>query len=638
MDTIELTNFLNHEHTMLPLEGHVTLVQGPNGSGKSAIVAALEWALTGTCRGLDATGKRTRELVRDEGEECSVRLYDQNGVFLERRFHRDSGTKLAFVGSPPGPVGATESALWEKLGVRRVTPAAGRVLVRNAVNAGDLSTWTSATFFDVVAMLAPGDAEAIMGDLAAELREQAIADDVKRDIGRVVTQTHQRVVPAMVGQGRVQIVKALEDAFAEQRRLAKKSLQTFQARAGAGAGEATALSRMKSEELDREREGAAHQVQDCRNQVGSLQRSIGHLEERARGQAQAGRRKAELQEKLVILERTIATEPSDEDFKASEALVEEARAAYTKAKSQSQTTPDGFVQACTIVLDQVEVSKKSAAILRKIVSDPPVEGDREALTSEVARIRDAFDAAASGHTELAQHREKAIRAQEAIAAVKEELEVQAGLSAEDPLEEQRGDLEMQREALEKWTVNLRQAEAHERELAAEVERRKTLASASSAQGEELAATVQALELLVAAMRTDRVRLGRAAELTRELMAEVSESTQSMGLGSFTADRRMFLEGRSFDLLSESEILRFGAAVQAAVSRRLGFPWLLIDGSDVLVGADNRGPFLRWVHGQADHFERTVLLGAAAQPAATIPPGWAAYWIENGELVDPGVPA
>lgn len=61
---LELQGFRNYGHLVLDFPEGRTLFLGENGTGKSTIIDAIQWALTGQCRGVDGKGAGQNNLIK----------------------------------------------------------------------------------------------------------------------------------------------------------------------------------------------------------------------------------------------------------------------------------------------------------------------------------------------------------------------------------------------------------------------------------------------------------------------------------------------------------------------------------------------------------------------------------------------
>lgn len=70
---IRLVNFRNHADRTFTL-GARTFLAGPNGAGKSTVIDGISWGLRGVCRGTDARGAGSKDLIRLGADSASVTL------------------------------------------------------------------------------------------------------------------------------------------------------------------------------------------------------------------------------------------------------------------------------------------------------------------------------------------------------------------------------------------------------------------------------------------------------------------------------------------------------------------------------------------------------------------------------------
>jgi DNA repair exonuclease SbcCD ATPase subunit len=73
IDTLRLVNFRNFDDATFELSGR-TFLTGENGAGKSTVIDGISWALRGICRGTDARGAGSKDLIRLGTDAASVTI------------------------------------------------------------------------------------------------------------------------------------------------------------------------------------------------------------------------------------------------------------------------------------------------------------------------------------------------------------------------------------------------------------------------------------------------------------------------------------------------------------------------------------------------------------------------------------
>lgn len=73
IQAIRLVNFRCFEDRVFTL-GDRTFLAGVNGAGKSTVIDAISWALRGVCRGTDARGAGSKDLIRTGADEATVQI------------------------------------------------------------------------------------------------------------------------------------------------------------------------------------------------------------------------------------------------------------------------------------------------------------------------------------------------------------------------------------------------------------------------------------------------------------------------------------------------------------------------------------------------------------------------------------
>jgi exonuclease SbcC len=87
---IRLQNFRNFEDRTVSL-GDRTFLAGLNGAGKSTVIDAISWALRGVCRGTDARGAGSKDLIRTDQDAASVSITLDGLGTITRTVARNGG-------------------------------------------------------------------------------------------------------------------------------------------------------------------------------------------------------------------------------------------------------------------------------------------------------------------------------------------------------------------------------------------------------------------------------------------------------------------------------------------------------------------------------------------------------------------
>jgi DNA repair exonuclease SbcCD ATPase subunit len=78
LKTLTLKNFRCYEHAEFIFDQPITFIIGAEGTGKSSVGDAIEWVLSGRCRGTDNRGAGSKSLIRD-GEKGTVVILGLDG-------------------------------------------------------------------------------------------------------------------------------------------------------------------------------------------------------------------------------------------------------------------------------------------------------------------------------------------------------------------------------------------------------------------------------------------------------------------------------------------------------------------------------------------------------------------------------
>lgn len=116
--SLTLHHFRSYERATIALDAPITFLCGRNAAGKSTLIDALTFALTGKCRGTDGRGSGAAQLKRHDAPTLRVDV-ELEGIGTVARTLAASQT-LSVPGGiahPAAPVIVAQAALWHRLGV-----------------------------------------------------------------------------------------------------------------------------------------------------------------------------------------------------------------------------------------------------------------------------------------------------------------------------------------------------------------------------------------------------------------------------------------------------------------------------------------------------------------------------------------
>lgn len=122
---LQLSAFRSFDEAEIVFADTRTLIVGRNATGKSTIADAIAWCLTGRCRGTDAAGRGVAHLIRSGRDRMRVRvdlMTEQGPCAIAREVDgRARSTTLALgtsdVDLRPGPVNDLQALIYTRLGV-----------------------------------------------------------------------------------------------------------------------------------------------------------------------------------------------------------------------------------------------------------------------------------------------------------------------------------------------------------------------------------------------------------------------------------------------------------------------------------------------------------------------------------------
>lgn len=109
---LELQNFRNYGHLTLDFDQPRTLLLGENGTGKSTIFDAIQWLLTGQCRGVDGKGAGQKDLIKLGQDAMTVTgVFDTLGPVSRSIARNGSATSSLPVDAILGKLGVSAGML-----------------------------------------------------------------------------------------------------------------------------------------------------------------------------------------------------------------------------------------------------------------------------------------------------------------------------------------------------------------------------------------------------------------------------------------------------------------------------------------------------------------------------------------------
>jgi len=145
--------------------------------------------------------------------------------------------------------------------------------------------------------------------------------------------------------------------------------------------------------------------------------------------------------------------------------------------------------------------------------------------------------------------------------------------------------------------------------------------------------VQAWEGLAEALAPDGIPGDLLAEALQPFNGRLRETATTTGWPQvhIGADMAITADGRAFNLLSESEQWRAGAAIAEALAYVSGVGLLVLDRMDVL-DIPSRGQALQWLTSLADTHQ-VICMGTLKALPDKLPEVVQGVWLEGGRVSD-----
>lgn len=630
---IRMLNFLNHEDSWIDF-APVTLIFGPNGGGKSAVLSAVEWAMTGTCRDLPerGAGREVRRVGSVDGVACEVQLFKSGGdaAFAMRAYDPNEGGQLLVAGAPRGQ---GEEFLWRLVGLTRITSQRGRELMRLCLRAGDLSSWSTKSWQEVVTLLAAGTVPEVLSDLAAHLKAR-IPENLIGITNEYVNEARLSLNPEKL-PNRGAILSAFERNFYAARTEVNRQLKEAKIRAvpealtpELGAMAEAALIEARNATLD-QRSVALTEIMQMQGEIATIQAS-------AELRMRLGEEISRLKREIERCNAALAARPSDDAVEQISASNRAARAALKSAESKLVGVERDLSECVTKVLRELgeKLSKTSRATLSQLeamsTGEAPLPPEDLEVLREEARRWEKLETDAFATLRAADEASKAIIvAREGLIRAEAQQQAQKDPSV----------LDMYATSLENWQKKREEADMRLPLIDGEIRRRAMMREGGSPAVKGFEDRARVLETLVEAVRSPEMKAGGGGAIMSALLARLEAECMRLvpELGPLTVSEDCFRLGhKSYATLSESERMRFGCALTAAATSAFKFPWLFVDGVEVLVGPEMRTRFFTWISEiQAKPtYESVVCCAAATLEGAQrfpVPQGWAKFWVEGGRV-------
>jgi DNA repair exonuclease SbcCD ATPase subunit len=554
--SLSITNLRSHRLTELNGFEKVVMLVGQNYSGKSTVLDALCYGLRGVCRGTDEGGRNADRLVSADG----------NGRPLAKTFTVKVETDAGIIertGPGDGPRSAVQTAVDGLLGrvsTRLVDP---RLLIQ--------STW----FFE----LTPNEQKVVIQQLtAAEVRRQDVAQAIGHDFAMI-----EHLWPAELQARPLSDIDEIEKYLREQRRAVKKEADFLRpVDLGTYPEAIRKLTVAQAEELEQK---IATKLTALKAQ--HRQQSAGPEVER--------RRLADLEAQVEALKMQIASKPVanlhdlDKDIASTEAEIAKRVEEIGRFMNRPQQGEDaaarleqlraatGKCWVCDRVLDEKRKAVLRARLEKQLKEAADVQGDITRLNREAQKLKAWVDerrqAKADLSAALKANEGAAERLDAALAAVEKQRAVVKDLQpAEEGLE---GRIKTGEDRLVEVRTYLQARRLYERQ---------------TAEVATVGGRVATLERLCEAFGPKgAIRTGIASTGGVDFAAAVNEVAGPLGLNVAIEPEpfRILARGRDASLLSTSQQLRLGFAMQIAIARITGLGFVCVDNLDWIDQAGRR---------------------------------------------------
>lgn len=656
IDQVRLKGFRNHQDTQMVLD-KINFIVGPNNAGKSSILGGAEFGFTGKCQWTDRAGRGSGELVCQGATEASVVL-EVAGLGTILRSLPDHKLR---VGNKTGTL--AQATIYNALGCEEDR-------LRVACNTGSFLSLNSAEQKDFLfnAFGLTFSADCVAPRLAQWFREAGLPEDKAeglaargkayypaglsggpevlevmekkaRDYRKEVRRDHKRLSAALAEMEVPTVKMPRVEELKEQLRVLRQQRDEYlQQRGGTGQDRRQALQKQletTGEKLAVAREKAGQiteqskRLQSSAALVETLSQQAGELQDRIRlvgGQAAA-----------LEVELSEVQAWRDNLVQAVEVLAGEERRCPLAPEHIRCGLTDGQL---TEIVHSLQTTTQAA------------EQDLERIGLRQQKTQQALDRSQSDLRQL--------QAQQAAAQeqYRQYLLLQSHLNTQQTLINQ---LNTEKATLQRELAELPQPESDFADLALQVakldqqlgvaeqelvvageqlalaKRRAELEQEINALAEELAD----LELLVKALGPEGLKKDLLAGLLEQFLGRANDRLHRLTKGAYQLklgpDSTLLCQQSSgvllpLKLLSRSEQLRVGIALQEALSHAAGLRFLAIDEADML-DQENRDLLSHTLLELAEEYEQVLVFTTVGDTTPVNPgiPGVKVFWVEAGKV-------
>ncbi|AQS60272.1 AAA family ATPase [Desulforamulus ferrireducens] len=651
---LALHNFRNHRNSTIELD-KMNIFIGRNNSGKSSILAAIEWALTGRNLWTDRAGRGAGDLVTRKEKNCQVglELAGLGGVVRAMPPHTLTVGKSRNIQEG-------QAAIHHHLG-------ADEQVVQLVLNAGSFTTMSPAeqkAFLFALCGISC-TAEEIADATVQYLRGNGAAGDQAQEAAARV----KALLPRGFG-GDPAILEGMEKRAWEQRREAKKDLERTRAALaemelpnlpdGLDLEDKETVEKQLAE-LEREKNellkahGARRAAQEnlarCRERVNRLAAELERLNgEKSRLEREtAGRDRDGLAQELDRLK-------SQAEQAANTAAEYDRELAALQAADRARRAVAEKLQAfdgrCPLAPELI-ACRMSGGEVQELINQ--LELENTAAAEKVDHLRAGIKKIQGQKREL-QHRAGAI--EKTLAELDAARTALHGLG--EAIARTQRELDNTRQEASAWEETLHKSGADPEEIdrlqgridqGRDILRQLEVAEHGRRQARQLQQDLEVLEKelavterMVKALGPDGIR----KTLLGDRIAGLTEKINTL-LAAFTDERYQITWKEDFTplvhrdgsalpvkLLSKSEQLRVGIALQAAIAKITGLKFLAVDEVDML-DQDNRDLLTGTLLGMLGQFDQIMLFCTVGDVIPQNPglPGVKMFWVEGGAVSELG---